>query len=126
MLPASSADGTEQERHQLEARPPTPNGNGQIRREMTMHEIGLINDLMNQIHRIAREQNARRITRVEVRLGALCHIGAAHFREHFRHCSAGTIVEGAELVLREATRVDDAHAQEILLESIQIESPEDV
>ena len=62
-----------------------------------MHEFSLINDLMWKIDAIAREQGARRVVGVKVRLGALSHISPDHFREHFEAAATGTIAEAARL-----------------------------
>ena len=62
-----------------------------------MHEFSLITDLMRKIDVIAREQGARRVVGVKIRLGALSHISPAHFREHFEAAATGTIAEAARL-----------------------------
>ena len=85
-----------------------------------MHEASLMNDLMRKIEAVAREQNARRILGIRVQLGALSHMSAGHFREHFAMASRGTVAEGAELNIDVLTDTSDPHAQEILLESLQI------
>jgi hydrogenase nickel incorporation protein HypA/HybF len=50
---------------------------------------------MRKIDAIAREQGARRVVGVKVRLGALSHISPAHRREHFEAAATGTIAEAA-------------------------------
>jgi len=64
-----------------------------------MHEFSLINDLMRKIDAIAREQGARRVVGVKVRVGALSHFSPDHFREHFEAAAIGTIAETAMLPL---------------------------
>jgi hydrogenase nickel incorporation protein HypA/HybF len=85
-----------------------------------MHEASLMKDLMLKIETVAREQNAHRVVAVSVRLGALSHMSAGHFREHFLLASQGTLAEDAELVIEVLTDSSDPHAQEILLESVEI------
>jgi len=85
-----------------------------------MHEASLMKDLMRKIDAVAREQNARRVLGVSVRLGALSHMSAAHFREHFDVASEGTLAAGAELKIEVLTDTTDPHAQEILLESVEV------
>ena len=85
-----------------------------------MHEASLMNDLMRKIESVAREQNATRVLGIRVRLGALSHMSASHFREHFAVASAGTVADGAELKIEVLTDTSDPHAQEILLESVEI------
>jgi hydrogenase nickel incorporation protein HypA/HybF len=86
-----------------------------------MHELSLMADLMRKVEAIAREQNARRVTRIKVTLGALSHLSAAHFREHFEHAARGTISQDAELEVSVATDVRDPRAQDIVLESVEVE-----
>jgi hydrogenase nickel incorporation protein HypA/HybF len=86
-----------------------------------MHEFHLINDLMKKIAHVAHEQHATRVAGVKVRLGALAHISADHFREHFVEAAAGTLAEGAKLEIEEARDENDPHAQDIMLESVEVE-----
>ena len=86
-----------------------------------MHEFSLINDLMWKIDAIAREQGARRVVGVKVRLGALPHISPDHFREHFEAAATGTIAEAARLDIETLREERDPHAQDILLDSVEVE-----
>ena len=86
-----------------------------------MHEFSLINDLMWKIDAIAREQGARRVVGVKVRLGALSHISPDHFREHFGAAATGTIAEAARLDIETLREERDPHAQGILLDSVEVE-----
>jgi hydrogenase nickel incorporation protein HypA/HybF len=85
-----------------------------------MHEASLMNDLMRKIETIAREEKARRILGISVKLGALSHMSADHFRAHFAMASQGTIAEDATLNIEVLSDNDDPHANEILLESVEI------
>lgn len=86
-----------------------------------MHEASLMRDLMARVEAVAREHGARRVVRVKVVLGALSHFTAEHFREHFEHASAGTVAEGAALDIEAKTDLEDPRAQEVVLESAEIE-----
>ena len=86
-----------------------------------MHEFSLINDLMWKIDAIAREQGARRVGGVKVRLGALSHISPDHFREHFEAAATGTIAEAARLDIETLREEQDPYAQDTLLDSVEIE-----
>ena len=86
-----------------------------------MHEFSLINDLMRKINDLARENNARRVVGVQVALGALAHISAGHFREHFEQAAAGTLAEGARLEIKMLRDEADPHAQEIRLVGVEVE-----
>jgi len=86
-----------------------------------MHEMSLIHDLMRKIETIAREQNATKVVGVKVRLGALAHISADHFREHFEEEAKGTIADGARLDVDLLTDENDPQAQDIMLDSVEVE-----
>ena len=86
-----------------------------------MHELSLMADLMAKIADVARREGADRVSRVEVTLGALCHMSADHFRGHFEHAARGTPGEGAELVVTVETDTDDPRAQDIVLRSVSVE-----
>jgi hydrogenase nickel incorporation protein HypA/HybF len=86
-----------------------------------MHELSLINDLMRKIDAIAREQGARRVVGVKVRLGALSHLSPDHFREHFEAAATGTIAEAAKLDIETLRDERDPHSQDILLDSVEVE-----
>jgi hydrogenase nickel incorporation protein HypA/HybF len=87
-----------------------------------MHEAMLMTGLMRRIAEIATEEGARRVSAVAVRLGALSHISAEHFAEHFRHPSDGTIAAGARLEVTVSTDAQRADAAEIRIESVEVES----
>lgn len=86
-----------------------------------MHEQSLMADLMRKINAIGEEQQAKEIVRVKVRLGALSHISADHFREHFVLAAQGSSAEKAELDIEMLTDLNDPHAQDIMLDSIEVE-----
>jgi hydrogenase nickel incorporation protein HypA/HybF len=83
-----------------------------------------MSDLMRKIEAVAREQGAARVSGVKVRLGALCHLSADHFRHHFLQASRGHAGEGARLDITESTDLGDPYAQDILLESVDVELDE--
>ncbi len=85
-----------------------------------MHEFSLLADLMRKIDNIAREQKVDKVLVVKVKLGALSHISAEHFREHFVHSAKGTVAEGAQLDVEVLTDTEDPNAQEIILDSIEV------
>lgn len=86
-----------------------------------MHEATLIADLIRKIENIADAREATKIVGVKVKIGALAHISPEHLREHFLHAAVGTCSEGAQLEIETLTDITDPHAQEIILESIEIE-----
>jgi len=87
-----------------------------------MHEASLMVNLMRRIDDIAKADRARRIVGVSVWLGALSHMSAEHFAEHFDLASAGTIAEGAKLDVIVSDDTRDQNAQEIVLKQVEIET----
>lgn len=85
-----------------------------------MHELSLLNDIFGKINRIARENSADRVLGVKIRLGALSHISAEHFRVHFEDAAKGTIVENTRLEIVEDSDPEAPDAQEMILESIEL------
>ena len=87
-----------------------------------MHEASLMIGLMRQIETIAQQEGASKVTKVAVWCGALSHMTEAHFAEHFDQASKGTLAEGAALAVTISDDLTDDHAQDVLLESIDVES----
>ena len=87
-----------------------------------MHEASLMRGLMRKIQEVAQNEDASGIVGVEVWLGALSHMSAAHFAAHFAQASAGTMAEGARLDI--AVSDDTAHpdAQDIRLVSVEVQT----
>lgn len=87
-----------------------------------MHEASLMVNLMRRIDDLAKAEGARRIVGVSVWLGALSHMSAEHFAEHFERAAAGTIADGARLDISVSDDPGHANAQDLVLESIAMES----
>jgi len=86
-----------------------------------MHEFSLIHDLLEKIAAVAREHGATKVTGAKVKLGALAHISPEHLQEHFAEAAAGTVAEGAQLEVVLNPDEKDEYAQDILLESVDVE-----
>jgi len=84
------------------------------------HELSLMNNLVNKIQDIARAENAKKVSKVKVRLGALSHTSADHFLGHFLDGIKGTVAEDAELEIEVSDDVNDPNAQDILLVSVDV------
>lgn len=87
-----------------------------------MHEASLMDDLIRKITTLAEAQQARNVTGVQLTLGALSHLSPAHLREHFVHATQGTIAEGAQLRINARTDITEPTAQDIRLDSIEVEA----
>ncbi|MCP5146212.1 MAG: hydrogenase maturation nickel metallochaperone HypA [Gammaproteobacteria bacterium] len=90
-----------------------------------MHEFSLIKDLLNRIHLLVAEQRPNRAQSVTVELGALSHISADHFREHFEQAVAGTDLEHLELQVECNTDMQSPTAQDIILKSMDFSTASD-
>ena len=86
-----------------------------------MHEASLMRGLMSKLQSLARDQQATRVKRVRVWLGALSHFSAEHFREHFEYASRGTLAENAVLDIELSTDIGDPCAQDVVLKSCDVE-----
>jgi hydrogenase nickel incorporation protein HypA/HybF len=86
-----------------------------------MHEQALMHDLMQKVTDEARAEDAARVVRIRVRLGALSHLTEDHFREHFEEASRGTVAEGAAVEAELGIDPTEPHAQSVVLESIELE-----
>jgi hydrogenase maturation protease len=87
-----------------------------------MHEASLMINLMRQIHEIAAAEGASRVVGIKVWCGALSHMSRAHFAEHFAQAAAGTLAEGAALDVTVSEDLTDPRAQDIVLESVDVET----
>lgn len=86
-----------------------------------MHEASLMANLKRRIDAIARAERARRVVAVSVWLGALSHMSAEHFTEHFERAAAGTVAEGARLTIAVSNELGHVNAQDLMLESVEVE-----
>jgi hydrogenase nickel incorporation protein HypA/HybF len=86
-----------------------------------MHETGLVRDLIRRIEQAAVAEGATRVSGVAVWLGALSHLSASHFRDHFEIEARGGVAEGAVLAITESSDITDPDAQQLRLESLDLE-----
>ena len=87
-----------------------------------MHEASLMTDLMRRINAIAAAERAVRVVSIEVRLGALSHMSAEHFAEHFAHAASGTIAANARIDIKLGDDPQAPDAQQIVLERVDVET----
>lgn len=86
-----------------------------------MHEMSLMNNLMRQIETLAREHDAKTVSGIKVRLGALSHFSKEHFKEHFDIVAKGSLAEDAQLDIELLTDENDPLAYDIVLEEIEVD-----
>lgn len=85
-----------------------------------MHEKGVVDHLIRKIIELAKRENARKVTKVSVILGALSHMSKEHFKEHFDVAALGSIAQGAEIEAEECQDIDDPNAMVVILKSIDV------
>ena len=85
-----------------------------------MHEQATIRDLVRTDEHVAAENDATRVVRIKVRLGALSHFTPEHFLEHWQDATAGTIAEGSKVDAELSEDLTDPNAQGVVLEDIEI------
>jgi hydrogenase nickel incorporation protein HypA/HybF len=86
-----------------------------------MHETALVRDVVRRIEDLVRSTGACRAVSVKIWLGALSHLSAEHFREHYAIEARNTIAAGVALDIAVSDDPDDPHAQQVRLESIDLE-----
>ena len=64
-----------------------------------MHEVSIIQSLMDQVERFGSEYSMTKVTRVVVRIGDQTGVCKESLRFAFAAISQGTLVEGAEFVI---------------------------
>ena len=64
-----------------------------------MHELAICQALMNQVESIAAERNASSVVSIVVGMGPLSGVEAQLLKHAYPVASAGTVAEGAELVI---------------------------
>jgi hydrogenase nickel incorporation protein HypA/HybF len=86
-----------------------------------VHERALMTDVMRRIEEVAAGEQAGRVVRVGVRLGALSHFTPEHFREHFVDAARGTIAEGATVDAVVDDDIRGMRARDVVLETVEVE-----
>jgi hydrogenase nickel incorporation protein HypA/HybF len=86
-----------------------------------MHETALVRDVVRRIEDLARSTGARRVTGARIWLGALSHLSADHFREHFAIAAEGSIASGVTLAIEGSDDLNDPDAQHVRLVSVELE-----
>jgi hydrogenase nickel incorporation protein HypA/HybF len=85
-----------------------------------MHERALMLDVMRKLEQVAHDEGATRVTRVGVRLGALSHFTAEHFREHFDDAARGTIADGAAVAAEVDEDIASPRARDVVIETVEV------
>jgi hydrogenase nickel incorporation protein HypA/HybF len=86
-----------------------------------MHETALVRDVVRRIEDLAQATGARRITGAKIWIGALSHLSAEHFREHYALEAQRSVAAGAILTIVASTDLDHPDAQHVRLESVDLD-----
>ena len=85
-----------------------------------MHEVSIIQSLMDQVERYAAEYAMTKVSRVVIRVGDQTGVCKASLLFAFSAISQGTLVEGADFV------IEHTHGRELDLQTIEGEQEESV
>ena len=86
-----------------------------------MHETALVRDIVRRMIELAQSSGTCRVIRAKIWLGALSHLSAEHFREHFAIEARDTVAAGAVLEIEVSDDLNDPQAQNVRLESVSVE-----
>ena len=86
-----------------------------------MHETALVRDVVRRIEDVASATGARRVTGAKVWLGALSHLSAEHFREHYIIEAHDSIAASATLSIEASGDFDHPLAQHVRLETVDLD-----
>lgn len=84
-----------------------------------MHEVSIIEDLIEEIEFQAKAQNAHKVTKIKVKIGKLEELNSDSFHFWFEQLSKGSIAEKATIELLPCDE------QGIYLESLEMEIDEE-
>jgi hydrogenase nickel incorporation protein HypA/HybF len=76
-----------------------------------MHESKLVGDILSEIQRVARANDANSVDTIRIEIGALSHVTPDGFAGHFAVASHGTVAQGAVL---DITKSEDQSAPDAL------------
>lgn len=88
-----------------------------------MHEQALLRELVRQVDAVAEAHGSRRVNRVRLRIGALCHLTPQLLRSRWPEVAAHSRAREAFLEIERSDAIDDPDAQHVRLQSIVVEEP---
>ncbi len=66
-----------------------------------MHEMSYIAEMVSLAANIAKENNARKVKRIEIQIGKTSGVMPYYMYKYYPEASKGTVLEGAELICEE-------------------------
>lgn len=85
-----------------------------------MHEARLVRDIVERIEKVAAAEEATRVERVTLEIGAKSHITPESFTGHFELLTAETIAAHARLEIAQSDNQQDEAAYDIRLVSVVV------
>lgn len=67
-----------------------------------MHELHFITDLLSDLLKHANDNHAQKVTKIFLRMGEFTEINEENVRFFLKEKSAGTMLEGAEIVVEKS------------------------
>jgi Zn finger protein HypA/HybF involved in hydrogenase expression len=89
-----------------------------------MHEISLLQSLVDQIIKLAKEHNAKVVNSVKLKVGVGVHIEPDHLREHFYQVANGSVAQNAKIDVEIDSDPLSKSAADIILQTIEIDDDE--
>jgi len=80
-----------------------------------MHELKLVKELAEKALNIAKENQAKKVNKIFIKIGANSHLTTESFSNLFKEFSKGTILEQAEIV------ISPTQEEGLVLESLEME-----
>jgi Zn finger protein HypA/HybF involved in hydrogenase expression len=80
-----------------------------------MHELKLVKELAEKALNTAKENQAKKVNKIFVKIGANSHLTTESFSHLFKEFSKGTILEQAEIV------ISQTQEEGLILESLEME-----
>jgi len=85
-----------------------------------MHEEALLRDLRRKLDEIGRGEGVERITRVRLRVGALCHVSPETVRARWPALVASSCARDATLEIESSQDSDEPRAQDVVLTEVTV------
>ena len=89
-----------------------------------MHEISLLQSLVDQIIKLAKEHNAKVVNSVKLKVGVGVHIEPDHLREHFYQVANGSVAQNAKIDVEIDSDPLSKSAADIILQTIEMDDDE--
>jgi Zn finger protein HypA/HybF involved in hydrogenase expression len=87
-----------------------------------MHEDSMLRDLIRKAEEVAEREQAVRVTRVRLWVGARSHLGGPELKDRWAHAVRGTALAGCEVEVEASSDRGDPNADRVILRSLDVTS----